>query len=161
MARPHIRWMIRRDMPEVLAIEATTPIESWSESVFLTYLRQRNCFGVVAEQGETIVGFMVYLLHRRYIELLNFHVRADWQGCGVGRSMFEKLTDKLSARRRPELVFTVNEHLDQLHYFLKAMGCTTSLERGAFGLDDGYRFVFEKQPEKRESSATGHLSLGE
>jgi ribosomal-protein-alanine N-acetyltransferase len=60
--------MIRRDMPEVLAIEHASFEYPWCEEEFLRVLRQRNCIGMVAEQGERIVGFMVYELHRNKIQ---------------------------------------------------------------------------------------------
>ena len=55
--RVHIRWMIRRDMPEVLAIEHASFEFPWCEEEFLRVLRQRNCIGMVAEYGERVVGF--------------------------------------------------------------------------------------------------------
>ena len=62
--RVHIRWMIRRDMPEVLQTEQESFEFSWTEEDFLRCLRQRNCIGMVAEQGEKVVGFMIYELHK-------------------------------------------------------------------------------------------------
>jgi ribosomal-protein-alanine N-acetyltransferase len=56
----HIRWMIRRDMPEVLHTEQGAFEYAWTEEDFLRCLRQRNCIGMVAEQGEKVVGFMIY-----------------------------------------------------------------------------------------------------
>ena len=48
--KAHIRWMIRRDMPEVLAVEGESFEFPWCEEDFLRCLRQRNCIGMVAEQ---------------------------------------------------------------------------------------------------------------
>src|SRR5690348_3144654 len=62
--RVHIRWMIRRDMPEVLQTEQHSFEFPWTEEDFLRCLRQRNCIGMVAEQGEKVVGFMIYELHK-------------------------------------------------------------------------------------------------
>ena len=53
----HIRWMIRRDMTEALAIEADSFEFPWCENDFLRCLRQRNCIGMVAEHNDRIVGF--------------------------------------------------------------------------------------------------------
>src|SRR5690348_2779098 len=44
----HIRWMIRRDMPEVMRTERASFEYSWTEDDFLRCLRQRNCIGMVA-----------------------------------------------------------------------------------------------------------------
>src|SRR3954469_10610522 len=76
-ARVHIRWMIRRDMPEVLAIEQQSFPFPWCEEEFLRVLRQRNCIGMVAEYGERVVGFMIYELHKNRLHVLNFSVAAD------------------------------------------------------------------------------------
>lgn len=43
----HIRWMIRRDMQEVLEIEKSGFEFPWSEEDFIRCLRQRNCIGMV------------------------------------------------------------------------------------------------------------------
>ncbi|MEM1305855.1 MAG: ribosomal-protein-alanine N-acetyltransferase RimI, partial [Planctomycetota bacterium] len=52
--RVHIRWMIRRDMQEVLGIEQESFEFPWLEEDFIRCLRQRNCIGMVAEQGERV-----------------------------------------------------------------------------------------------------------
>ena len=46
-ARVHIRWMIRRDMPEVPHIETQALEFAWTEEDFLGWLRQRNWIGMV------------------------------------------------------------------------------------------------------------------
>ena len=98
--RVHIRWMIRRDMPEVLAIEHASFEYPWCEEEFLRVLRQRNCIGMVAEHGERIVGFMIYELHRNKIHVLDFATHAEFRRRGVGRQMIAKLVGKLSSQRR-------------------------------------------------------------
>ena len=72
--RVHIRWMIRRDMPEVLAIEGESFEFPWLEDDFIRCLRQRNCIGMVAEHEDRVVGFMIYELHKTRIHVLNFAV---------------------------------------------------------------------------------------
>ena len=75
--RVHIRWMIRRDMPEVLDIERAAFEFPWFEEEFIRCLRQRNCIGMVAEHAERVVGFMIYELHKTRLHILNFAVAAD------------------------------------------------------------------------------------
>ncbi len=60
----HVRWMIRRDMSDVLAIESESFEFPWSEEEFVRCLRQRNCIGMVAELDDRIVGYMIYELHK-------------------------------------------------------------------------------------------------
>ena len=105
----HIRWMIRRDMAEVLAIESRSFEFPWLEEDFVRCLRQRNCIGMVAEQHERVVGFMIYELHKNRLHVLNFAVHADVRRRGVGSQMLRKLVSKLSPQRRNRIMLEVRE----------------------------------------------------
>ena len=107
--RVHIRWMIRRDMPEVLQIEQDSFDYSWTEEDFLRCLRQRNCIGMVAEHGEKVVGFMIYELHKNKLHILNFAVSPHCRRMGVGNQMTAKLVSKLSSHRRTRITLEVRE----------------------------------------------------
>ena len=59
-SRTQIRWLIRRDMDDVLAIERASFQFPWTEEEFLCCLRQRNCIGTVAELDHRIaMSFLV------------------------------------------------------------------------------------------------------
>src|SRR3989344_7006679 len=60
----YVRWMIRRDMPEVLDIEQQCFEFPWDEEDFIRCLRQRNCIGMVSQDEEKVKGFMIYELHK-------------------------------------------------------------------------------------------------
>src|SRR5437867_7603557 len=107
--RVHIRWMIRRDMPEVLQTEQVSFDYAWTEEDFLRCLRQRNCIGMVAEQGEKVVGFMIYELHKAKLHILNFAVHPAYRRLGVGGQMVAKLISKLSSHRRTRITLEVRE----------------------------------------------------
>ena len=107
--RVHIRWMIRRDMPEVLQIETEAFEFAWTEEDFLRCLRQRNCIGMVAEQGERVVGFMIYELHKAKLHILNFAVHPTCRRSRVGTQMVAKLISKLSSHRRTRITLEVRE----------------------------------------------------
>ncbi len=107
--RVHIRWMIRRDMPEVLQTEEESFEFAWTEEDFLRCLRQRNCIGMVAEQGEKVVGFMIYELHKAKLHVLNFAVHPAFRRNRVGGQMVAKLISKLSSHRRTRITLAVRE----------------------------------------------------
>jgi ribosomal-protein-alanine N-acetyltransferase len=107
--RVHIRWMIRRDMPEVLQTEQESFEYAWTEEDFLRCLRQRNCIGMVAEQGEKVVGFMIYELHKTKLHIMNFAVHPVFRRHGVGAQMVAKLIGKLSSHRRTRITLEVRE----------------------------------------------------
>jgi [ribosomal protein S18]-alanine N-acetyltransferase len=120
--RVHIRWMIRRDMPEVLSIEHASFEFPWCEEEFLRVLRQRNCIGMVAEHGERIVGFMIYELHRHKIHVLDFACHPDFRRRGVGRQMIAKLVGKLSGQRRNRISLYVRETNLSAQLFYRILG---------------------------------------
>lgn len=118
--RVHIRWMIRRDMTEVLSIEQGSFEFPWCEEEFLRVLRQRNCIGMVAEHGDRVVGFMIYELHKAKLQVLNFAVAPDMRRAGIGRQMVAKLAGKLTGHRRTKIVLQVRESNLDAQLFYKA-----------------------------------------
>lgn len=122
VAPVHIRWMIRRDMPEVLTIEGRSFEFPWSEEDFVRCLRQRNCIGMVAEHHERVVGFMIYELHRNRLHILNFAVHAEFRRRHVGEQMVRKLVSKLSPQRRNKIMLEVRETNLPAQLFFRDMG---------------------------------------
>lgn len=120
--RAHIRWMIRRDMPEVLAIEHASFEYPWCEEEFLRVLRQRNCIGMVAEHSDRIVGFMIYELHRNKIQVLDFATHPEFLRRGIGRQMVSKLVGKLSNQRRNRISLLVRETSLTAQLFFRVVG---------------------------------------
>ena len=117
----HIRWMIRRDMPEVLNTEQESFEFSWTEEDFLKCLRQRNCIGMVAEHNEKVVGFMIYELHKTKLHVLNFAVHPSCRRIGIGRQMVSKLIGKLSSHRRTKITLAVRETNLGAQLFFKSL----------------------------------------
>lgn len=117
-----IRWMIRRDMPEVLSIERDSFEFAWTEEDFLCCLRQRNCIGMVAEHHDQIAGFMIYELQKSRLHVLNFAVAPWARRQGVGAQMIEKLINKLSQQRRREIVLEVRETNLAAQLFFRRQG---------------------------------------
>lgn len=117
-----IRWMIRRDMPEVLNIEQGSFEFPWSEEDFIRCLRQRNCIGMVAEHDNRVVGCMIYELHKNQLHILNFSVRPDYRRRNIGRKMGEKLIGKLSQQRRNRIVLEVRETNLAAQMFFRKIG---------------------------------------
>ena len=118
----HVRWMIRRDMQEVLAIEAESFEFPWSEEEFIRCLRQRNCIGMVAELNDQIVGYMIYELHKNRLHVLNFAVDTTGRRQGVGAKMISKLIGKLSPQRRSRILLEVRETNLAAQLFFRAQG---------------------------------------
>lgn len=152
----HIRWMIRRDMVEVLDIENQSFEFPWSEDDFIRCLRQRNCIGMVAEHDEQVVGFMIYELHRNRLHILNFAVSDDFRRRGVGQQMIDKLVGKLSSQRRNRIHLEVREtNLDAQLFFRELGFRAISLMRGFYDdtTEDAYLMQYRYQPSEQEVQA--------
>ena len=150
----HIRWMIRRDMAEVLGIENTSFEFPWNEEDFVRCLRQRNCIGMVAEQDDEIVGYMIYELYKTRLHILSFAVHQHHRRSGVGTAMVEKLKSKLSHQRRNRIVLEVREtNLEAQLFFKHQEFLALSVLRNFYDdtVEDAYlmqhRFVDEQTEE--------------
>lgn len=143
-----IRWMIRRDMPEVLDIEQQSFEFAWTEEDFLCCLRQRNCIGMVAEHQERIVGFMIYELLKSQLHVLNFAVAPWARRMGIGGQMIDKLVHKLAQQRRTEIRLEVREgNLPAQLFFKSHEFAATNVLRGHYEdtAEDAYvmRYVLD------------------
>ena len=121
LVRIHIRWMIRRDMAEVMAAERSSFDQPWTEEDFLQCLRQRNCIGMVAEVGDRVVGFMIYELHKNRLHLLNFAVTPAHRRSGIGAQMVAKLIGKLTSHRRSKISLAVRERNLPAQLFFRSL----------------------------------------
>jgi ribosomal-protein-alanine N-acetyltransferase len=75
---------------------------------------------MVAEQGEKVVGFMIYELHKAKLHILNFAVHPESRRGGVGAQMVAKLISKLSSHRRTRITLEVRETNLTAQLFFKA-----------------------------------------
>lgn len=149
----HIRWMIRRDMLSVLAIENKSFEFAWSEDDFIRCLRQRNCIGTVCELDDEIVGFMIYELHKNRLHILNFAVSPEFRRSGVGSQMIGKLLGKLSYERRNRIMLEVRETNLNAQLFFRDRGFKAiSVLRDFYDdtTEDAYLMQYRYQPNPEE-----------
>ncbi len=142
-----IRWLIRRDMPDVLRIENACFEFPWTEDEFVRLLRQRNCIGMVSEIDDKVVGYMLYELEKGSINILTFAVDKSVHRKGVGSSMVGKLTSKLHPERRTKVTAMVREsNLAALRFFRSSGFYATGLTNSPYGEqtdEDGINMVFD------------------
>lgn len=160
-----IRWMVRRDMAEVLAIEEQAFEWPWGEDDFIRCLRERNCIGMVAEctgiigrdgngrdvSFSAIRAYMIYELHKTRLHVLNFAVHPDHWRRGIGRQMVERLKGKLSPQRRGRITLECRESNLRGQLFWKAMGFRAvnvlrEFYDGGRTTEDAYLFQYRLPP---------------
>lgn len=158
--RVHIRWMIRRDMGEVLQIEKGSFEFPWFEEDFVRCLRQRNCIGMVAEYGERVVGFMIYELHKTRLHVLNFAVAPEYRRLAIGEQMIDKLVSKLSSQRRTRISLEVRETNLHAQLFFKHAGFrATAVLRDFYddSTEDAYVMQYYYDEQVVEEFAPDHV----
>ncbi len=139
----HIRWQIRRDMPEVMGIERDSFEHPWSEEEFVLCLRRRNVIGLVAEHEERVVAFMIYETNKTRLHILNMAVAADMRRRGIGRQLLEYKIAHLPKMRRTSLTLEVRESNVAAQLFFRSAGFkATSVLRGFYDETDEDAYLF-------------------
>ncbi len=107
----HVRWAIRRDMPEILGISRATEMQPLTEASFLRMMRTLNVIGMVLESPPSqemadtpIYGYMVYELNETHLRVLEFGVHPDFRHRGFASKMMARLVAKLSSHRRTRIL---------------------------------------------------------
>lgn len=162
-----IRWMVGRDIPEVMRIETDAAPPRWDGNEMRQAMRQKNVVGLVAEVGVArvdkrdvvekqivIAGFAMYALERDGLEILKLAVSSYWQRNRIGAQIAFHLMGRLTRHNRTELVVVVPETNLTGQLFFRSLGfLATDVRRGHFEGEDGYRMVFQIEKESlRERS---------
>lgn len=139
-----IRWMIRPDLPAVLAISDESFHTPWTQAEFLSVLRQRNVIGFVATDPHGIVGYVIYELFKSHTAILNLAVHPWHRRQTVGSQMVRVLVRRATEAHRECIGTVICEDNLPGQLFLKANGFrATEIENGVYpGGLDGY--VFER-----------------
>ncbi len=120
--KAHLRWMIRRDLDAVVAIEDASFEYAWTAEDFADALRQSNVIGVIAEFGDEVVGYVVYELHKDELRILNLAVAPNRRRLGVGTQLVQRMIAKLHEARRDRLALRVRERNLPAQMFLRSLG---------------------------------------
>jgi ribosomal-protein-alanine N-acetyltransferase len=144
----HVRWMIRRDLSEMLVIERQSFDVPWTEDEFLTVLRGRNVVGMAADlNGEVseVAGYVIYESVGRHLEILNLAVARRHRRKGIGGQIIDQLKQKIMLQGRKSIHTRVRESNLDAHLFFQRQGFrAVRVIRDHF--DNGeaaYHFVFD------------------
>ena len=149
MSTLHIRWLRRLDLPDVLEIERASFAAPWSEADFDATLRRPYCFGLAAEQWQSLCGYLLGALDGKYVHLLNMAVAPVHRRRGVGSRLLAEVVDRLRpSGRRLMAVLGERNVPAQLFYRahgFRAVGVLRDFWNGT--RDDAY--LFEHRPGER------------
>lgn len=118
----HVRWMIRRDMKEVLEIEAASFDECWEENDFLNVLRQPHVIGMSLELDEKVVGYIIYELHKKHLSIMNLAISPEHRRRKFGTQLVSKIKNKLATDARHAVFLKLRESNLVAQLFFKSQG---------------------------------------
>jgi ribosomal-protein-alanine N-acetyltransferase len=130
-----IRFVIRRDVPVLAAIDAASFAAPWNEPVLTEHIGQSHCVGLAAEEEGEVVAFVLYELQPARVVVLRLAVAPEFRRRGVGRQLIARLLWKVDAGRRTSLHLPVPERCLAAQLWLRALGipCVRTLHAGDEG----------------------------
>jgi ribosomal-protein-alanine N-acetyltransferase len=107
-----IQKMDIKDLDEVLSIEISDPLTSWSKNMFMEEIRNpfAYCFVMKMEEGskQPVIGFICFRNVTDESELLNICVHPVYRQLGVGKKLMEFYID--FSRQRGSKTFYLEVH---------------------------------------------------
>jgi ribosomal-protein-alanine N-acetyltransferase len=165
----HVRWMIRRDMPMVLAIDRAVNHIHWTEETYFDLLRRKHVIGMVVEvfdeklKETKVVGSMVYELRSDCIVLQRIGVLPRYQRKSLGSMMVHALIRKLSSGRRNRITTSVDKDDWAALAFFKTAGFKVTKSAG-LGVTVVYRLRgdhWSAEPSEASSRSVADLWMNE
>jgi ribosomal-protein-alanine N-acetyltransferase len=133
LERTGVRWMICRDMDQLLAIDQASFGIAWTREDFLECMRTLNRIGIVAERGEQVLGYMIYDWRKTSLRMLGLAVDPACRRQGVGRKLVARLVEKVAHGRHTHIALKVREHNLAAQMFFQSCGFrATTVLRGYY-----------------------------
>lgn len=147
-----IRWMIRRDMCQVMEIEEASYSNPWSEREMVDYLKERCHIGQVACVGDNVAGFLLYDINAGSMRIDNISVDPAHRRNGIGYAMVQKLIEKLKSKQKRKLETYVRESNLIGQQFFRAIGFLANglLKSTKDGEEDDYRMEYVTGPRRMD-----------
>lgn len=155
-ANAYIEWMVRLHLPSVLRIERECFGEPWTEDDFIREVRRPKVVSMVATVNDSVVGYMLYELHKNRLHVLNLAVDQAFHRQGIGSAMLQKLQGKLSHDRRNRVMMEVADHNLAAQLWLKANDfkaisiLTDFFERRDGSKQDAFLFQYRYVPTQED-----------
>ena len=117
-----IRFIVRNDMPEVLAIEREAFRHPWYPDDFFSVLRERCCMGIVATVRKLVVGYAITELRPNGMRVLNMAVRREYRRQGIASAILQRIQTGITESKLERIAALVSEENVEAQVFFKACG---------------------------------------
>lgn len=134
------RWIIRRDLPEVVAVEAATFVNPMSETDLRVALSPVDIIGFVAECCDSILGHVIYQIKTRHLIVHRFAVAPSVRRKRVGTKLLLRVVHHMYRTQRNHIIIPTHDSALTAHLFLQSLGFTAIAVR-----DDKYIFSLARE----------------
>lgn len=146
---PVVDYMHKKDLPAVVRIEeANHAWQGWGEKTFISSLREKNVIGITAKIIDTVVGFVVYRVGEKEIEILKFETAREFENSRVKHLLLTKMKDKgHKYKKNVRVIFPEDRESIPKYEFFAKNAFKTRLKRNFFTEkneipQDGYEFLW-------------------
>lgn len=158
----HIRWWTGSDDKQVLDMHSRNNGKlAEDKKYFSELLKERGVIGCVAVKADFVLGFVIYELFEKRLDILHLEVDEAWRRRGVGTQLFNSLVAKLAEHRREAVTMKVRETDMQAQLFLRSMGAKCiKVIRGFYETAGEDAFLFSYTRENLENKAKNSVFEG-
>jgi ribosomal protein S18 acetylase RimI-like enzyme len=151
--RLQTRWLLRSDLKPVAMLDGAVNTRPWCEDLFKQVLTRRDTLGMATTLWDftTVVGFTIYTLEPRRLEILKLVEDPIVRDLKVATYMLGRLKERLTPNGRTQINVVVDEYDTAGQLFYQSAGFTcTGVVKDYFDTlyerSDGYSFTFSIRP---------------
>ncbi len=146
----NIRTMEREDCPGVIALEAEN-LSPWPETLLVVEFNNKNALLLVAEEGETIVGWLCARVLFPEAELLKIAVLREKRRMGIAGKLLSTLCHRLLLSGCEELFLEVrSQNIGAREFYLAKGFAQVGQRRLYYRQPDDDALVLKKQIGERK-----------
>lgn len=137
MAGLRLRPMNTSDLTNVLEIERASFTYPWSNNFFLQELQVSYAHSLLATIGEKSVGYVIYWLLPREIDIHNLAVHPAYRRRGIGRALLETVVEEARRQGVSRVTLEVRKSNAAAQKLYHTLGFSAQGVRKGYYSDDG------------------------
>jgi ribosomal-protein-alanine N-acetyltransferase len=129
--------MSTSDLTDVLEIERASFTYPWSHNFFLQELQVGYAHSLLATIGEKSVGYVIYWLLPREIDIHNLAVQPTYRRRGIGRALLETVVEEARRQGVGRVTLEVRKSNEAAQKLYHTLGFSARGIRKGYYSDDG------------------------
>ena len=131
------RPMRSADVAEVMEIERASFVYPWSTSFFVQELKVTCARSLLAFMGGKVVGYVIYWLLPREIDVHNLAVHPTYRRRGIGKALLQAVIGEARHRGLTRVTLEVRKSNEAAQKLYQAAGFVAQGVRSGYYTDDG------------------------